>query len=103
MDNELKDTLQLIIGKIGDMDNKLTKVQQTQEEMQKAQEEMQLDIRSINVRIENEIIPSIKTIAEGHQMLYDKISRIDKLSDEIDELKGAIVAVEILATGRLGN
>ena len=38
---------------------------------------------------------SVSIIAESHAMLAEKMSRIDELGDKLDDLTGAMVALEV--------
>lgn len=58
----------------------------------------------MNTVIESSIKSDIKKIAEGHLMLAEKMDRmekrLDKMQDDIDEIKGAVTAHDIIITNR---
>lgn len=60
---------------------------------------------SIMACIESSVRPDIRKIAEGHMQLTERMdhmeSRIDKLQADVDELKGALVAQDIVFPHRL--
>lgn len=50
----------------------------------------------INVRIENDIMPRLNLLAEGHTMLAEKLApkdRVEALEDEVKFLKSAFIAI----------
>ena len=51
-------------------------------------------IEGIKVIIENDIRPSIQKVAEGHAMLAEKLERIDRIEDRLDEMQGSMTALE---------
>lgn len=59
------------------------------------------DITAIKIYQENDISKKFGVLFDGHQLLADKLSRIDDIADDIEDLKGAMVAVELIAKQKI--
>jgi len=59
---------------------------------------------SIMAYIESSVRPDIRKIAEGHMQLAERMERmehkIDTLQNDVDEIKGELVAQELVLTNR---
>ena len=46
--------------------------------------------------IESDVIKKIDILADGHKMLTEKLSRIDDIANDIEEMKGAMAATDAI-------
>ena len=61
--------------------------------MQADMKGLKQEVVKINLRIENEIIPNIKALAEGHQTVVYKLDRIE---NTVDEMSATVLALDII-------
>ena len=81
------------------MDEKLAATEEKLIQRMDAQkEELRAEISSTESRImtyiENRVESKIRVLADGYQALSEKLSRIDDMAQDIDEIKGSMAALE---------
>lgn len=109
MNNEEK--ILAILEKHSEMFEQLTsrmdQLQEDQRQMRSDMSQMQATITRVAVTQENVVVPQIKLLAEGHDLLLQKLARkerVEALEDDVALLKTVIKAmsqrIEILENAR---
>jgi len=79
-------------GMKSDMQGMKAEIQGLRTDMQEMDDRLSGQILKINMKLENQIEPQIKLLAEGHQTIMEAItpkSRVDELEDDVNMLKMA--------------
>lgn len=74
----------------------LAQMNDRMDQMQDTQSAMQATLTRVAVTQENVVIPQIKLLAEGHEMLLQKLARkerVEALEDDVALLKSVIKAM----------
>lgn len=91
MNNEEK-----ILEMLENLTGKVAQIQQEQKQMQTDMSQMQTTLTRVAVTQENVVIPQIKLLAEGHDLLLQKLARkerVEALEDDVSLLKTVIKAM----------
>ena len=92
MDAQKEELIQRMDEKLAATEEKLI------QRMDAQKEELRAEISSTESRImtyiENRVESKIRVLADGYQALSEKLSRIDDMAQDIDEIKGSMAALE---------
>ena len=115
MDQELKELLLSMQGEIRSIHTELAGVKQVQEEqgktlaeqgktlagqgktlaaMQKDLSEVKDRTTKIEVTLENDIKTDLKLLHEGQQGINEKFAKLDKVADDVEDIKIKVSAIE---------
>ena len=80
-----------------------SKIQASETRMDQVVRESEIRvINHVNAVVENTVQPSVKQIADGHKMLYEKMEReFGEVHEELDALNSTQAAQEFVLTRRL--
>ena len=81
MDKEMLEQFQIIIQGMADMENRLN------------QRIDEADTR-INIKLENDIKTQLSLLAEGQQMVIDKFKQLDKVAEDVEDIKDTVNVLE---------
>ena len=56
--------------------------------------DMKTDITKINVTLENDVKTQLKLLGEGQQMVIEKFAKLDKVAEDVEEIKVKVTALE---------
>lgn len=79
--------LQAILDKVTSMDARLGVVESDMADMK-------TDITKINVTLENDVMTQLKLLGEGQQMVIEKFAKLDKVAEDVEEIKVKVTALE---------
>ena len=79
--------LQAILDKVTSMDARLGAVESDMADMK-------TDITKINVTLENDVKTQLKLLGEGQQMVIEKFAKLDKVAEDVEEIKVKVTALE---------
>jgi hypothetical protein len=87
--NKMNDSemLQAILDKVTSMDARLGVVESDMADMK-------TDITKINVTLENDVKTQLKLLGEGQQMVIEKFAKLDKVAEDVEEIKVKVTALE---------
>ncbi|MBR2671623.1 MAG: hypothetical protein IKE27_05435 [Oscillospiraceae bacterium] len=85
LNKKLDEQFAKIDRRFENIDQRFEKFDQRFENIEDKIGSMDLEIRKINLTLENEIKPAITVLAEGHQMLVERMDRMDAKIDSLTE------------------
>ena len=91
----LETDMKEIKGRLTNIEGELTHVKDELTNVKGELTHVKREVVKTNLRIENEVIPSIQLLKEGHQLVYEKIKN---WKEEYDELASTVLALDIMHT-----
>ena len=92
---EVKERLATIENKVDTIENKVDTIENKVDTIENKVDTIENKVIETNLIIENEIVPSIKFIAEGHRGL---VSRLDRIEDKVDDMGATVLALDVIHT-----
>ena len=94
MDQKLSQALEPINTRLDGVDKRLDGVDKRLDGMQKDLSEVKDRTTKIEVTLENDIKTDLKLLHEGQQGMNEKFAKLDKVADDVDEIKIKVSAIE---------
>ncbi|MBR2805834.1 MAG: hypothetical protein IKE18_03540 [Oscillospiraceae bacterium] len=85
LNKKLDEQFAKIDRRFENIDQRFENIDQRFENIENKIGSMDLEIRKINLTLENEIKPAITVLGEGHQMLVERMDRMDAKIDSLTE------------------
>ena len=103
MDNEILIAIEALADRMSSMENKMNSMEKNltneingvREDLTDEIDGLKQEVLKTNLIIENEIIPSIQFLADGHKGI---IRRLDSLESKTDEMASTVLALDIIHT-----
>lgn len=90
----MKEELKPINTRLDGMDKRLDGVDKRIDAMQKDLSEVKDRTTKIEVTLENDIKTDLKLLHEGQAGINEKFAKLDKVADDVDEIKIKVSAIE---------
>ena len=84
---EDREILQAILEKVTGLETEMA-------EMKRTQQQQGQEITKINITLENETNKNIKILLEGQQGINEKFQKLDKVAEDVEEIKVKVTALE---------
>lgn len=75
-----------ILEMLGTINDRLGRLETTQDKMQATQAQMQEDITRINVTLEVKIAKEIQFLADGHMGIIEQLHKLDDIEKKLEEV-----------------
>ena len=87
MEQELKEILLSMQSEIRALYTEVVEMKQTQQHQGQ-------EITKINVTLENDIKTQLQLLGEGQQGMNEKLAKLDKVAEDVEEIKVKVTALE---------